>query len=346
MKVSVALCTYNGERYLEPQLESLALQTEKPAEIVICDDRSTDATVEVASRFIEDHPDLSTVLTINEENLHFSGNFFKAASLCRSDWVAFCDQDDVWHSEKLAVIHAYLDRGENDLYIHPAAVWDMASSEAPSRQVPLMDTGLYPQKLEACIGSYTLGCCFTVRKSLLDLFPPFWTWNEYHMHREQHGAFVGHDMMIFAACWARRSIMLIPETLITYRLHGGNLFGQASTTSNRFQNLLVKRSSTSDGLARLGRKLLSEHVILNNISLEMRGSAARGIRLLSEASRRRGSALLARSEVQNIDISRSRRMKAFLGGVGSGAYFLGPRFYGITPGAWARDFASIIGIIR
>lgn len=348
MTVSIALCTYNGEKYLKPQLRSLLSQTEKALEIVICDDQSKDGTPGIIRRFISKNPDACVSFTTNEKNLHFAGNFFKAASLCSGDYVAFCDQDDVWKPEKLATVGEYLKRGKADLYIHRARVWDVSSVEAQNDLMPVMENDLYSRKLEACIGSYALGCCFIVRKSLLDLFPPFWNWDEYRIHREQHGAFVGHDMMIFAACWARKSVSIIPRTLIDYRVHGENLFGNAlpSSSSGPFRNVPVKPVTTSENLAIIGHRLMSECAVLEKISLEMDDRAAQGICVLSEATRRRGQALLMRSKARNAKLPRTKRMRAFLNGLISGNYCLGPRYYGITHLSALRDIAAIAGIAR
>lgn len=99
--ISVALCTYNGERFLEAQLASVALQTRRPDEVVVCDDASTDRTVDVVRRFVMRH-ELPIRLYENDANLGSTKNFEKAISLARFDIIALCDQDDVWDRDKLA----------------------------------------------------------------------------------------------------------------------------------------------------------------------------------------------------------------------------------------------------
>lgn len=102
MKVSVALATFNGGRYLEEQLDSICRQTLLPWELLICDDGSNDDTVEVARRFADDAPFKVTV-DAHGLRLGFTGNFVRAIGQCTGDIVALCDQDDVWAEEKLAV---------------------------------------------------------------------------------------------------------------------------------------------------------------------------------------------------------------------------------------------------
>ncbi|MDQ3254902.1 MAG: glycosyltransferase family 2 protein [Acidobacteriota bacterium] len=104
-KISIALCTYNGARYLAAQLDSIAAQHRPPDEIVICDDRSDDGTVEISKRFAS-HAPFRVHLHVNERNLGSTKNFEKAVDLCEGDIIAFCDQDDVWREDKLMQIEA------------------------------------------------------------------------------------------------------------------------------------------------------------------------------------------------------------------------------------------------
>lgn len=104
-EISVAMCTYNGENYLREQLESIALQTRLPAELVICDDRSTDSTSEIIRDFADSAP-FPVRFNLNPVNLGgatkgITKNFEQASRLCTGDLIAFCDQDDVWLPKKL-----------------------------------------------------------------------------------------------------------------------------------------------------------------------------------------------------------------------------------------------------
>ncbi|MGA8200434.1 MAG: glycosyltransferase, partial [Candidatus Sulfotelmatobacter sp.] len=98
--ISVAMCTYNGERFLQAQLESIAAQDRPPDELVICDDRSSDACPEIIKEFARRAP-FPVQLVVNPENLGSTRNFEKAISLCRSEIVALADQDDIWYRHKL-----------------------------------------------------------------------------------------------------------------------------------------------------------------------------------------------------------------------------------------------------
>lgn len=100
--ISVALCTYQGARFLEAQLESLAAQTLLPAELVVCDDRSTDGTLALLDAFARRAP-FPVRIEENPARLGTARNFGKAIGLCRGDLIATCDQDDVWLPEKLSL---------------------------------------------------------------------------------------------------------------------------------------------------------------------------------------------------------------------------------------------------
>ena len=103
MKISVAMCTYNGAEFLPAQLESIFAQTRLPDEIVICDDGSTDETPQILSKFAGEST-IPILLNSNKQNLGSVKNFEQAISLCTGDVIALCDQDDVWRREKLELI--------------------------------------------------------------------------------------------------------------------------------------------------------------------------------------------------------------------------------------------------
>ena len=100
-RVSVAMATFNGERYLRQQLESLAAQTRLPDELIVSDDASLDSTWGILEEFAERSP-FPVRLTRNEHTFGFAQNFSRSLSLCTGDIVFLCDQDDVWLEEKIS----------------------------------------------------------------------------------------------------------------------------------------------------------------------------------------------------------------------------------------------------
>lgn len=99
MKISVALCTYNGERFLKAQLDSIFDQTLPVNEIIICDDGSTDQTEAILREYQKKHPE-TVKIYINGTNLKSVKNFEKAISYCTGEIIFLSDQDDIWEKEK------------------------------------------------------------------------------------------------------------------------------------------------------------------------------------------------------------------------------------------------------
>lgn len=103
MTISVCMGIYNGEKYIEDQLESIRIQTQRPDEVILCDDGSTDHTVEIVRRFISDkNLQGHWKLYCNPEKKGYPGNFYYACSLCTGDIVFLSDQDDIWATDKIA----------------------------------------------------------------------------------------------------------------------------------------------------------------------------------------------------------------------------------------------------
>jgi glycosyltransferase involved in cell wall biosynthesis len=105
--VSVAMCTFNGSRYLSEQLESIACQTLRPAEMVVCDDGSQDDTLALLENFAV-RMEFPVRIYRNERNLGSTKNFEQAIGLCRGEFIALCDQDDWWSPAKLETLAAEL----------------------------------------------------------------------------------------------------------------------------------------------------------------------------------------------------------------------------------------------
>lgn len=99
-RVSIAMATYNGARFIQEQLDSFLAQSHRPWELVITDDQSTDQTEQIVNAFAEKAP-FRVRFVRNTDRLYFSSNFMKAASLCEGDFIAFSDQDDIWDARKI-----------------------------------------------------------------------------------------------------------------------------------------------------------------------------------------------------------------------------------------------------
>lgn len=97
--VSIALCTYNGAKYLAPQLDTLINQTYKNIEIIVVDDCSTDDTFAILTDYGNRYPQFK--IFRNDLNIGFILNFEKAVTFCTGKLIALCDQDDLWHTQKI-----------------------------------------------------------------------------------------------------------------------------------------------------------------------------------------------------------------------------------------------------
>lgn len=118
--VSIALCTYNGEKYLRHQLDSLIAQSYPNLEIIIVDDASTDGTIALLKEYQKGNQNIRLIL--NEQNIGFNQNFKKAIELCTADFIAIADQDDIWELEKISLLVDNI--GENLLLYHDSSYMD------------------------------------------------------------------------------------------------------------------------------------------------------------------------------------------------------------------------------
>lgn len=104
MKLSVALCTYNGEKYIKKQLESIIFQSVCVDEIVVRDDGSSDSTLSIVKSIAEKHPEIRFDIKQNETNLGVVRNFENAIEACSGDIIFLSDQDDIWMVNKVESI--------------------------------------------------------------------------------------------------------------------------------------------------------------------------------------------------------------------------------------------------
>lgn len=101
LKISIALTTYNGSKYIVQLLDSLKQQSLAPNEVIIVDDNSTDNTVEIVQNYIKKCNLVNWKIYRNPKNLGWQKNFTKAISKTTGDYIFLADQDDVWHKSKI-----------------------------------------------------------------------------------------------------------------------------------------------------------------------------------------------------------------------------------------------------
>ena len=115
MECSIAMSTYNGEKYLAEQLESIFAQTRLVDEIVISDDGSSDGTLAIIESFREAHADVKWNVMTSARNQGFRASFRRAIAACTGDVIFLCDQDDVWMPDKVGEMLAVFEKNERVL---------------------------------------------------------------------------------------------------------------------------------------------------------------------------------------------------------------------------------------
>ncbi|MEX2411814.1 MAG: glycosyltransferase [Candidatus Paceibacterota bacterium] len=159
-KISIALATYNGERYLEEQLNSFLSQTILPDEIVISDDNSTDSTLTILKNFKKKAP-FSVELLINNGK-GFNNNFENALKNTNGDLVFISDQDDMWLDHKIESIYSFFQKNSKyQLLIHDLEYCD--SQMKPIGQTKIERIKLYDPSLKG----YVTGMATVVRSNFL-----------------------------------------------------------------------------------------------------------------------------------------------------------------------------------
>ena len=117
-KISVALATYNGEKYIIEQLDSLRSQTRQPDEVIISDDFSTDNTCNIIEEYIKKYSLNTFKIVKNEFGKGVYGNFYTAIKKTTGDIVLLCDQDDVWKNNKITVIEEEFKKNQSILCLN------------------------------------------------------------------------------------------------------------------------------------------------------------------------------------------------------------------------------------
>lgn len=221
MKFSVALCTYNGGRFLGDQLESIARQTRLPEELIIFDDHSSDDSQKVIADF-QAATTISTKLTVNESNVGSTLNFERAITACSGDVIVLCDQDDIWLPHKLARLEREFRSGPDIGFVFsdarlidqrgdllPETLWE-AIEFGPRRRRELAS----PTGVNLLLRRYAVtGATMAFRSQYRDLVLPIpsgWI----------HDGWIALLIRAVAACG------VIEEPLIHYRQHPAQQIGE------------------------------------------------------------------------------------------------------------------------
>ncbi len=225
LTVSVAIATYNGERFLFEQLDSIRQQTVLPNEIVISDDNSSDDTLAVVDKALPPQwrQDNGVALKIlrNSQALGPGRNFEQAMSACTGDFIACADQDDLWVADKLAVVMEVFSKNPHALLVHSDA--ELVDSNGTPIGMTLSEgLAFSATELAALHSGHSLpaiikrnlvtGATMMVKKELLELAFP--------LPREEL-----HDGWLALVASLVDALVFVPEKLLHYRQHEGNQIG-------------------------------------------------------------------------------------------------------------------------
>jgi len=310
--ISVAMATYNGERFIEEQLESLSAQTTFPVELHIGDDGSTDATEDIVRQFARNAP-FPVHFRRNQVRLGFGENFIQTALGCSGEWVAFCDQDDVWLPTKLERCVEEIAHGPADLALiaHNATITD----------AHLRRTGAlykYPaRKLTSALGLppewYCIGATQVFRANLLCGIPcdrrVSFPW---HSHREAHDVWVA----LIANCTG--SILRLNDELIRYRRHDMTVTGDSAAQAHWLSFLADKSSDYAARASYLQEvaSILTECAASSPISATKLNHAAKEIGIQADFLDARAAAYHGTTRKRIAEITRLFRRGGYTGTCG------------------------------
>lgn len=227
MTVSVALATYNGEKYITEQLDSLLGQTVRPEEVIIIDDCSTDRTPDIIGEYIASHK-LDWRFSRSEKNSGYKRNFYNCLKECTGDVVFLCDQDDVWHKEKIEKMTAVFQNDPDCLAVNSS--FDMIDGEGTitvpfgSNERHTANFGLMPFQVDdgACIAvglnqvlvyNISPGCTCAFKRSVVE---------EYIKSSQ---CAMPHDWELNVIAAKNSGLRFLNLPLTGYRQHGGNTIG-------------------------------------------------------------------------------------------------------------------------
>lgn len=223
--VTVVLCTHNGDRFLPAQLASVVAQTALPGEIIISDDASTDDTRALLDDFSRQSPIPVTILR-NDPGLGYRDNFIQAVGAATLPWVAFCDQDDLWHPTKLERCGSALEDPGVTQVVHTATLVDEYDRPIGTYDQGIKGDAVRPPLYYDVWKTFS-GFSMVVRRRMFEVvgadrrFPP---------HEEPGQSVLAHDRWAFFLAQTLGKTVEIADPLVSYRQHSSNVYGGAPRT--------------------------------------------------------------------------------------------------------------------
>lgn len=206
MFVSVVLCTFNGARFLEEQVESILQQTYPIAELIISDDASTDTTPDIIERMALRDARIRFIRL--KKNIGFSANFQQAMQQANSELIATADQDDVWHPEKVARLVEAFAPDASLIYCDSVKFsHNIPVNPRPSNKNIKIE-GSDPRKIS--VYNTVSGHAMLIRKKLLSTAFPL-------------PAGVYYDWWLAVVAMTNDRVQFLPDILVYRRVHDRNV---------------------------------------------------------------------------------------------------------------------------
>lgn len=335
MRISIAMATYNGEKYLQEQLRSLEAQTRLPDELVVTDDCSTDQTLKIIEEFALKSSFPVRVFR-NDVNLGYSDNFLKAANLCTGSWISFCDQDDVWLPNKLEQAAMAIERDSQLTMILQNAILCDAGLARRGR--------LFPNKFRPGTYSANDQYGFWVWPGFLQTVRADWLQkldstdrprNYFSRHNLQ-----SHDKWTCMVANALGGICILGEEVALYRRHDMAATGYYRKTSTRKRINQARLVGTGHYRFLSGVASASSAYLKNQVDRvsdkQLRAQLSRS----AECYERLASIQQYRAEIYDSK-SIDRRVRLFLRIWFSGGY-IGPRFTAMGVSSLLKDASCLL----
>lgn len=258
------MATYNGEKYIEKQLDSIRIQTRMVDEVIICDDQSTDGTVSLIQQYIQKYKLQNWNVFINEQNKGFIGNFFHALKKVTGDVIFLSDQDDEWYRDKVEKMTTLMKQNENIQALNSAVC--LIDGEGKEKKV-IVKKGycnaniLHKEVKEEeliCIdvpflikSNVSPGCTMCITKSLK---------NEFLKYEELCvKSKFPHDWFLNTLAGIKKGSYFYNVPLIRYRIHEENTIGIDTDT----QETVGKINSTREQRQEIGEFHKNRAILLD-----------------------------------------------------------------------------------
>lgn len=264
MKLVVLMSTYNGEKYLREQLDSLLSQSLKPTKILVRDDGSSDETVNILEEYASEH---SFIEYYCGKNIGPAKSFFELINKCDEyDYYALCDQDDVWFKDKLEVAVNTLEKENTSIPLLYAGRFILTDEKLNQLNSDVSKLYSFNDFAHSLIYHTAPGCTFVfnneARKQII----------KYDVNKEYC---VIHDAIIHKVVTMFGKMILDNEPHMYYRQHGNNVYGLTANKINEFKHRVKNfiggsvrkyRSNTAKSLLNVyGKECTDENYKLLNI---------------------------------------------------------------------------------